>query len=270
MLSAEKLMSVDGLAISDVVCRHGRGRGRAEEHTAGPAIVLVRRGCFVRSARGVESVLDSSVGYCINPGEEQRYDHPHDGGDDCTMISLQGSSAGLLREERDLPTGPFPVTPALDVQHRLLLSCLRRGAATDCLAERAISLAASALAAADPGRPLAARPETERARRSLANSAREILAANPETSLQQLAGLLAVSPNHLSRVFRSATGETISRHRMRLRTRLALECLAEGEGDLARLAANLGFADQSHMCRVIRSETGHSPSMLRAALIEVS
>jgi hypothetical protein len=34
----------------------------------------------------------------------------------------------------------------------------------------------------------------------------------------------------------------------------------------AELTADLGFADQSHLCRVIRSETGHTPSALRRAL----
>jgi AraC-like DNA-binding protein len=28
----------------------------------------------------------------------------------------------------------------------------------------------------------------------------------------------------------------------------------------------VGFVDQSYMCRVLRAETGHSPSALRAAL----
>ena len=53
---------------------------------------------------------------------------------------------------------------------------------------------------------------------------------------------------------------------MRLRARAALERLAEGEQNLARLAAELGFADQSHLCRVVRSETGATPAALRAAL----
>ena len=51
---------------------------------------------------------------------------------------------------------------------------------------------------------------------------------------------------------------------MRLRARSALEQLAGGERDLARLAADLGFADQSHLCRVIRRETGHR--LLRCAI----
>ncbi len=62
------------------------------------------------------------------------------------------------------------------------------------------------------------------------------------------------------------TGQTISRHRMRLRTRAVLERLAAGEDDLARLAADLGFADQSHLYRVVRSETDVTPSVLRRLL----
>ena len=52
---------------------------------------------------------------------------------------------------------------------------------------------------------------------------------------------------------------------MRLRVRAALERLSGGERDLARLAAELGFADQSHLCRVVRAETGGTPSALRRA-----
>jgi AraC-like DNA-binding protein len=37
-------------------------------------------------------------------------------------------------------------------------------------------------------------------------------------------------------------------------------------GNLARLAADLGFADQSHLCRVVREETGRTPSALRDVL----
>jgi AraC-like DNA-binding protein len=77
---------------------------------------------------------------------------------------------------------------------------------------------------------------------------------------------LSVSPHHLSRVFRSSTGHTISRHRIRLRVRDALERLAGGERDLARLAADAGFVDQSHLTRAVRRETERTPSALRHEL----
>jgi AraC-like DNA-binding protein len=53
---------------------------------------------------------------------------------------------------------------------------------------------------------------------------------------------------------------------MRLRVRAALERLAGGERQLARLAADLGFADQAHLTRAVRAETGATPSALRGAL----
>src|SRR5438034_159449 len=116
--------------------------------------------------------------------------------------------------------------------------------------------AADALEAADR-RPVASgRPATGRARRALADGVREALAERPGRSLPELAQLLAVSPHHLSRVFRAQTGHTIARHRMRLRVRAALDRFAEGERELARLAAELGFADQAHLTRAVRAETG--------------
>lgn len=53
---------------------------------------------------------------------------------------------------------------------------------------------------------------------------------------------------------------------MRLRVREAMHRLAGGERDLARLAADVGFSDQSHLCRVVREETGTTPGTLRSAL----
>ena len=88
----------------------------------------------------------------------------------------------------------------------------------------------------------------------------------PTSPLLGLAQTLCVSPHHLSRTFRSLTGETIARHRLRLRVRTVLERLARGEHHLARLAADVGFSDQSHLCRAVRSETGTTPSALRHAL----
>ena len=105
------------------------------------------------------------------------------------------------------------------------------------------------------------------ARRQLAEDAREALAADPSRSLLALARDLAVSPHHLSRVFRANTGHTISRHRLLLRGRAALERIAAGDRQLARVAADLGFADQSHLCRTLRGQTGHTPSALRSLLI---
>jgi AraC-like DNA-binding protein len=267
MLSMCTFVDRDGVEVSDVTCRHPRGRGHTDEQTGGHTIVFVRRGCFVRSADGVESLLDPTVAYCMNVGEEQRYDHPHNEGDDCTSLVLRPDLiASLWGGELRLPSTPLRTSPEIDLEHRLLLSAGRNGADPHELVERALMLAAGALEQSDP-RPIASgRPATIRAQRAAADGVREILAGDAGRSLPELAHELAVSPHHLSRVFRSLTGNTISRHRMRLRARAALERLAGGESDLARIAADVGFADQSHLCRVIGQETGSTPAALRRSL----
>ena len=90
--------------------------------------------------------------------------------------------------------------------------------------------------------------------------------ANPRIGVRELARAVAVSPHHLSRIFSARTGESISRYRNRIRVRLALERLADGETSLARLAADLGFADQAHLARVVHSHVGSAPSHLRLLL----
>jgi len=75
-----------------------------------------------------------------------------------------------------------------------------------------------------------------------------------------------VSAYHLSRTFRRVTGLTLSHYRIRLRLRRAMERLAAGERDLAGLAADLGFADQAHLTRALRAETGTTPGALRTLL----
>jgi AraC-like DNA-binding protein len=269
MLSARTVLRRDGVKVADVACRHNNGRGHATEHSAGHAVVFVRRGCFVRSVDGDVTLLDPTVAYCMNPGEQQRYDHPYPHGDDCTALSLDaGLVASLWGGDPTLPRRPLSTTPHVDLEHRLLLAAGRRAVDPDELVERAIALVARVLEQADPGRVAAGQPSTSRARRAVADGAREALAADPGRSLVELGDALAVSPHHLSRVFCAATGHTISRHRMRLRARTALERLAGGERDLARLAADLGFADQSHLCRVMRGETGRTPSALRRVLAQ--
>jgi AraC-like DNA-binding protein len=266
MLGTRTILEQDGLEIADVACRHGRGRGAAEEAER-HSIAFVRRGCFIRSGAGGEELLDPSTIFFVNPGEEQRYDHPHSGGDDCTAFLLDANlAASIWGGDPILPSMPVHGSSELDLVHRMLLADGQRGGDPDALSERAILLVASALELSDRPRAQSGRPTKSHARKALVARARESLAADSGQSLPVLARSLAVSPHHLSRLFHAFTGHTISRHRMRLRVRAALERLAGGERNLARLAADLGFADQSHLCRVVRRETGSTPSALRAAL----
>jgi AraC-like DNA-binding protein len=268
MLSRRTVLDSDGIILIDVACRQPRDRhDEATERPDGYGLVFVRRGCFARTADGNRVLLDPTVAYSIRPDQEESYDHPHSEGDDCTVIRLAPELLGWLsRGEGALPADLWATSPQTDLAHRTLLAASRRGEDPGQLVEHTINLVADALGDVESYQLLPGRPTTAAAHRALANEVRESLDAELGISLLQLARQLAVSPHHLSRVFRAVTGNTISRHRMRLRARNALERLAAGEDDLAHLAAHLGFTDQSHLCRVIRAETGSTPAALRRVL----
>jgi len=267
MLQARPLLSYAGVAIADVACRHPAGRGTATEPSPGYGLVFVRRGCFVRHADGDTEVLDPTTAFIRSPGQEQRYDHPTGGGDDCTVLTFSHTVAATLWGEAPDPAeGPLPISARVDVAHRRLLAECRRRTDPDALYELTLDLAGATLAQRRPQPPEAARSATSRARRQLVRDALEALAAAPQRALPTLARELGTSPHHLSRVFHAHTGHGVAQHRLQLRSRAALHRIAEGEDSLARLAHDLGFADQSHLTRTIRRQTGHTPAQLRKLL----
>src|SRR4030095_12775279 len=81
----------------------------------------------VREPECVASPPDSTLAYCINPEQEERYDHPHAGGDDCTVLFLSPEVvASLEGGEPSLPRRPLAASPRIDLEHRLLLAAARR------------------------------------------------------------------------------------------------------------------------------------------------
>ncbi len=81
-------------------------------------------------------------------------------------------------------------------------------------------------------------------------------------SLTPLARQFLVHPVYLARVFRTHFGCSIGDVRRATRVRAALEQLA-GTTPLAHVADHLGYADQSHLSREFKLETGWSPGAFR-------
>jgi AraC-like DNA-binding protein len=263
VLSSTVLFQVDGLVLADVRCPGGLPEWSAPERSDAHALIFVRSGCFRRRVDGVESVIEPNVVYFEQPGQEQQIAHLVAGGEACTAVSVSPTMVASMAGG-ELPIPPVFTTPRMDVMHRLVLSRARQAHETDELAEDLQELVASAF---DLCR---SEPEHEpKPNGTLVDDAREALAADPSLGLADVARQVSVSPWHLSRLFRRHTRETLSRYRNRLRVRLALERLAEGEESLARLAADLSFADQAHLNRVFRRELGTTPSALRDALYTV-
>src|SRR4051812_43728261 len=112
MLTARTLLDDEGVTLADVACRNQPGRGNAIELRTSHALVFVRRGCFVRASDGDERLLDPTVAYATTPGQEERIDHPLQGGDDCTHLALAPELvAALWGGDPALPARPLPTSP---------------------------------------------------------------------------------------------------------------------------------------------------------------
>ena len=78
---------------------------------------------------------------------------------------------------------------------------------------------------------------------------------------------LAVSPTHLSRVLRTATGQPASRLIEARLMREARRQLAYTSLPVSTIAYTLGFADPAYFSRVFSRVEGLSPSAFRARLV---
>jgi AraC family transcriptional regulator len=73
----------------------------------------------------------------------------------------------------------------------------------------------------------------------------------------------AVSNSHLRTWFKAAMGVTLHRYVLRRRVEHARQLLLQGDRKLSDIAAEAGFAHQSHLAKWMRHELGRSPSQLR-------
>lgn len=89
--------------------------------------------------------------------------------------------------------------------------------------------------------------------------------AEPGTRVTQVAAAFGVSPRTLQRLFANHVGTTPKQVLQRFRRQCAVDRLARETGNsLARLAAELGYCDQAHFTRDIRTTLGRPPSAVGA------
>lgn len=82
-------------------------------------------------------------------------------------------------------------------------------------------------------------------------------------SIADAAVVAGVHPVHLSRVFQRHLGCSVSGWVRRRRVQWAADALTRWRGSLSEVATASGFADQSHMNRIFRRETGALPASYR-------
>lgn len=85
--------------------------------------------------------------------------------------------------------------------------------------------------------------------------------------MRDLAGEAGVHPVHLARVFRRFEKRTPGEYQQQLQLRAACELLRNPDWPLATIAAECGFADQSHFTRVFRRFASTTPLRFRQAVV---
>jgi AraC family transcriptional regulator len=85
-------------------------------------------------------------------------------------------------------------------------------------------------------------------------------------SLDRFAATIGVHPAHLSRAFRSQYGCSLGAYIRRLRMAWAGEQLASSQTPISRIAAEAGFADQSHFTRAFTRHSRMTPGAYRRAM----
>ena len=147
--------------------------------------------------------------------------------------------------------------------HRLLLET---GVSTLAKETRLLALLAAWIARHGDGHPAApvSRYEPRAVRLAL-----EMLAAQFATDicLGDLAAATGLSPWHLARAVTRHTGLPPHAHLLEFRCRAARDQLA-GDARLADIAANVGFADQSHLTRAFKARFGLPPGAWRKIVQE--
>lgn len=250
-----------------------RYTGPTEHHL----VVFPRTGVWIRHAGSRPFAADPRVVTIYNAGQEYTREPMHPDGDRCDWFGLSEDLAREVARSAD-PRAPVDTDrpfrfefaesdPRLYCRQRMVFDRLRRGACDGFEAEEeVIGIVAAALRAAT-GETLTP-PRLTAAHRDLAEQTRAELVrtATRPLTLGALAATVGVSPWHLCRVFRAATGTSLHAFRLDLRLRIALERLENPAADLSRLAHELGFSSHSHFTAAMRGRLGGTPSGFRSVL----
>jgi AraC-like DNA-binding protein len=241
------------LRVIRALCDGCDGPRVAEEQVRSARVWMVTAGCFELRDRDGRHALDPSALFAFEAGHAYTIRHPC-GADTC--VGFSGPLADAIAAR-----GTGARTPAPDAHARLLreVAAWRRGEGDDlALAE---ALCAAAAPSPDPETHAPPTPRERALADELAFHLR-VRFAEP-ASLGSLAAAAGVSPFHACRVFRRATGAGIHAYRRELRLRHALAMLVDGAAPIADVAAEAGFASQSHLTNRFRERFGVTPARAR-------
>jgi len=280
---------LDRILFSSPLVEIGKFRVRPEDprfQDSGPIerhiVVFPRNPVWIRH-EGHEAFLAApDLVTCYNRGQVYRRRSVRGMPDRCEWFAFPEAvlSSALADKDpsvADRPGRPFrfqsgPGDPGSYLTQRRLVEALSADAPPDAmeveetaleLLRRLLPVACDAAGIGTPIRhfhSMRARAERDLAENAKAELSRSLAA--PAT-LADVAQRLEVSPFHLCRAFRRATGSTVHRYRNGLRLAVSLELLRETRRGITDVALALGFSSHSHFTAAFRREYGVTPRSFR-------
>lgn len=231
-------------------------------------IVLPYHGLFSYYAGSRGWLIDATRTLCISPGWEFSEDKPVPGVGHAAIlinpsIEIVDETCGARAADRNpaFVHASLPSTQPL----RLLAHMLAR--AQTAPRNRLQTDEYIVMALGELGVPRAGRSRASR----VIDRAKEVLHAHggERLSLQEIAGMVGVTPVYLTQEFRRSEGLPLYRYELELRLNRALLALPDCES-ITELALDLGFSSHSHFTAVFRKAFGVTPSQYRKAPAKLS
>src|SRR5574341_621545 len=256
--------------VFDVSCHMPQSGYGGDEWCSIAQIIVPRRGIFMLRYQGAPIAADPNTALVFGMGDTYQVSHPVDGGDQCTVLvprpELVEDAVGSVEARH----GTIDTATQLGVH--VLTHTMTTGMTDRLEAEESAVLVLNTLSENFRSSLSLSGQRVSEYQQQRADQVRSLLAGQPteDWHLESIARAVHCSPFHLARQFRAVTGESIARYLLRLRLALALDRLTQGETDLARLAAELGFAHHSHFSARFRSVFGTTPTAVRNTLTKRS
>jgi AraC-like DNA-binding protein len=297
MATAASLFEGPDLLFAELSCPPG-DPDWGEDNQVARTIVALPGAPVWQSHDGAERRLFNQNDVVFHyPGSEYRREPFRGGGYRCLFLIPSGSLIREVAAEIDPAAADGPVVrlpPGAPLDGRtfaisrlaarhLASGTGRAGAAAPADPSRARELlyellrrTIRAAGRGEPGRPGAGAfhrsvhsGATLRARREIVEEAKEFLTARmaERISLDDLARRVYVSPYHLARLFRAATGFSVHGYLVDLRLRNGLDRIGAtgGHADgIGEVGVRLGFNSHSHFTASFRRAFGLAPSRLEA------
>lgn len=243
-----------------------------EPNCIGPGhhVVFPETAVRIAPAGGSDFVTGPTDVVLYDPEQEYRRHLVSEAGDRCTYLIVREDEVARLAGSARFPRHHARLSAPAFLGSRRLQAMLR-AEVVDALAveETALDVVAAALGdATSVHRAQPTRPATSARQRRDVRAVQELLAhrSTEPLTLADIGRAVGASPYHLARGFRAETGWSIHEYRVQLRARTAVDRLADGPVDLARLATELGFASHSHLTDTFRRIFGAPPTAVRQQL----